>query len=1708
MENSLEKPDLSGIIKKPRSLDLQSLYVEKSRGSVREGEANEGVLKRERKSPSENEEESGLGQGKKKRKNRKEVSLSSFEPANKKSKKSLDGVGGSGLNLGSSAFNNPALKLSRFVLHQKIRGKNNVRAPDHRNLQNFSNLSVISDSLDDNIPKRPRGLSRRKKLQSTHTPEQVGTSSSKVSSERSAAQIIKLTSDSVPSRIPSEGSQKRASDDFKENSSNRAKPTRRLKAEDGGLVRDNGDPTLKNVHRNRRKRRQSTSKKQNLANEIEQSVGNFTKIRGELQEDDEENLEQNAARMLSSRFDPSCTGFTGNNKTSSMNGLSLVPLFCQGMLNSSSFDSTSADAAGRVLRPRKQHKEKKGFVRKRRHFYEIFSGDLDAYWVLNRRIKVFWPLDQSWYFGLVTNYDPEGKLHHVKYDDRDEEWINLHNERFKLLLLPSEVPGKSGVEKSGQGGKKVEDQDEDVKIGDSNCTASYMDSEPIISWLARSTHRVKSSPLGSMKKQKTSFKAEKSVRPIYSDDHPSETCLCVNSAGADTYKSLGKTVLEDRPAHGEVTEKPTTASTSYSNGRKTPFVYFRRRFRNRGQGLGDHAEESPGCRSLARSVSFLASVVDGVQALEEYDVTLQGSGCKALTNLDRDTLLLSGENSGLFKSTFQLMKLKQGKLKFNFPLHLFVYNHVLNAEIFWLYRALLFLQFGKVVVVWPKVQLEMLFVDNVVGLRFMLFEGYLIQAVSFFCLVLSAFHHPVEHVRLVDLQLPVTSIRFKLSGFHGFGKQFVFVVYNFLEVKNSKWLYLDCKLKKHCSITKQLPLADCTYDNIKVLQSGCDWLVPLVPEEPMMHGGLCWKSRQGSMPMGVSNKSVYIDTNSSSSNFNEKHRKLPPFVLSFAAAPSFFLSLHLKLLMDNNVASMSFQNHNSMSLLEEGPENCGRGMDVDCLSVEESHRVQDGTLENSLGVAFRDGAGAMCLSCAKPKEEIDALSISNDGDWIKSSQKYLDSELIVTGASVGPQGSGKEIDVIVLPKGHPCQHSVSEQSVGKSWPSFSENHSSPDRSETGLFSCLNAVNVQIPPHSQGDSQSCDLGTPNSQQSMFDLPWNMNYLAIRSPNPTAPRSVWHRNRHSVGSSSFGQSKMWMDEGADFIHNGFGNGSRKPRTQVSHISPFRGYDFSSKPRSHLRKARPHKRIRNVDEKMTTDGSGTPQRQTELLSCEANLLITAGDRGWRECGAQIRLEFVDHKDWRLLVKVSGALKYSFKAHQFLQPGTTNRYTHAMMWKGGKDWILEFPNRSQWTLFREMHEECYNQNIRAATVKNIPIPGVRLIEESDDHPMQTLFVRSLPKYFQQVENDVEMALNPSRVLYDMDSEDDQWMSRYHASSDIDGLNPLVISEEMFERTMDMFEKVAYSQQRDDFTSDEMEELVVGVGPNQVIKAIHEHWQQKRQKKGMPLIRQFQPSLWERYQQQVKEWELTVHKGKATVEKPPMFAFCLRPRGLEVLNKGPKHRSQRKFAAGGHSNAFSRDQDGVQVFGRKLNRYVFGEERSLVTGYNHELSDASTWLQTSTRVLSPRDAISTGYLSMSSDGAERTQYPKLNRNKSKKIGKFLFPNDSKMVAVPYNQRLTSRRNQACRWNMGLPEWPSQRQYQPEGSQRQRVEQLGCSDFNEFRLRDASGAAQHASNMAKLKREKAQRLLYRADLAMHKAVVALMTAEAIKESEKECTEDG
>ncbi|XP_044471423.1 uncharacterized protein LOC123200336 [Mangifera indica] len=1709
MENRIGKSNGAEIPRKSRSLDIKSLYKS---GIPMESQNKE--LKRKNSSEDSDAEKSN-----KRKKIGKTVSISSLKNVDDY-KNSLDGLSNGVLSSGSLDSKDSKLGLS------------------HKN-HNSSGFNGISLSLDDSgfqIPKRKRGFVGRRKVEVSQVLKLQGQSCCKVSDDAvakatggdSAARIESQKEFAIQAESPtdlgigaeslhdsgmclvqSKVKRKKISDNVKEKRNSGLNAARLSKEGVGranNSVLSNGESSLKKVNRksesnlnqnfkegdcashsvlnngdsfknsnkisnsdltqclkevdgctsqpvvnnsvslkksrkNLGKRNDPTRDRRSIAKEEAEPLTDASvKVCGDVL-DDEENLEENAAMMLSSRFNPSCTGFPSNGKSiPSTNGLSFLSSSEQDF---ASHESASFDAAGRALRPRTRYKER-GHSRKRRHYYEIFSEDLDAYWVLNQRIKVFWPLDQCWYYGLVNDYDKESKLHHVKYDDRDEEWINLGNERFKLLLLPSEVPGKDArrrsriTEKSLEGRKgslkpSKEKEKRNMTEKDSNCMGNYMDTEPIISWLARSTNRFKSSPLHAIKKQKRrdpspnfepSFLSHEIMKPDVSLE--SASLRDKNKKFASTSKLL------DCFFGARKDEESSSGRPTFSKYSKLPIVYYRRRFRKTGSlscstSSGNHVSS---CRRS--SVTLPAPSIDGLEDLEEHYICMK--------MLDANGAFRFTGNTELLNLTIPPTESGQVRFEICFPV-LSLLKYTFGADNFWLFHAVILFHYGTLMKMWPSVNLEMLFVDNIVGRRFFLFEGCLKQAVAFVFLVLRVFHQPNELGNYADLQLPVTSIRFKFTCIQDLRKQFVFAFYNFANVKNSLWVYLDAKLKRHCQLTRQLSLSECTYDNIKVLENGSKLL---------------------SM-----NSSSGRDSSLTKGHDAVEHPK------------------HAATLMMNDCSSS---------------KNC---LDKH-LETTQEHDVSENTLENNMKGTSRNAVSDGYLSVVRPELPVVGLSVCADVRWVSSLQKYGNGDLNGAGTSASfwvPEETGsKAIDQLQKWQ----RHNSKLEHVSLAGPSVDG-----DKTDAGSLSRLNGIRVEIPMFNQFE-RHIDREFLGAQRST-DLSWNMNGGIIPSPNPTAPRSTWNRNRSSSSFAYLNQG--WSDGKDDIAHNNFGNGPRKPRTQFSYSLPFGGFDYGSKNRVHHQKGLPHTRIRRANEKRLSDATRDSQKNLELC-CDANLLITHGDKGWREYGAQIALELFGHNEWKLAVKLSGMTRYSYKAHQFLQPGSTNRFTHAMMWKGGKDWTLEFPDRSQWFLFKEMHEECYNRNIRAASVKNIPIPGVRLIEDCDDNGTEVAFVRGC-KFFRQVETDVEMALDPSRILYDMDSDDERWIMKIRNSSESDISGLLEISDELFEKTMDRFEKAAYSQQQDQFTLDEIAELMAGVGSMEAIKIIYEHWRQKRQKKGIPLIRHLQPTSWERYQQQMKEWEAAVSKsnniipngcqGKAApLEKPLMFAFCLKPRGLEVPNKGSKHRSQRKISVSGQSNVAMGDYDGFHNFGRRLNGFAFGDEKVVYTGLNYESLDDSPFAQTSPRVFSPRvfsphDVGSISFLSTGSDGFDRHQCQKLRRRKSKKFGAFEFLYDPQMVAQ-YNQRFMGKRNGVHRWNMGYSDLPSQRHLQPDSTQRHWPGQLDGSDLDEFRLRDASGAAWHARNMAKLKRERAQRLLYRADLAISKAVNALMIAEAIKAS--------
>ncbi|KAL5060662.1 hypothetical protein RYX36_032266 [Vicia faba] len=55
---------------------------------------------------------------------------------------------------------------------------------------------------------------------------------------------------------------------------------------------------------------------------------------------------------------------------------------------------------------------------------------------IGKRIKVYWPLDNAWYEGVVKSFDSVTSKHRIRYDDDEEECIDLSTEKFEWLPLP------------------------------------------------------------------------------------------------------------------------------------------------------------------------------------------------------------------------------------------------------------------------------------------------------------------------------------------------------------------------------------------------------------------------------------------------------------------------------------------------------------------------------------------------------------------------------------------------------------------------------------------------------------------------------------------------------------------------------------------------------------------------------------------------------------------------------------------------------------------------------------------------------------------------------------------------------------------------------------------------------------------------------------------------------------------------------------------------------------------------------------------------------------------------------------------------------------------------------------------------------------------------------------------------------------------------
>lgn len=240
-----------------------------------------------------------------------------------------------------------------------------------------------------------------------------------------------------------------------------------------------------------------------------------------------------------------------------------------------------------------------------------------------------------------------------------------------------------------------------------------------------------------------------------------------------------------------------------------------------------------------------------------------------------------------------------------------------------------------------------------------------------------------------------------------------------------------------------------------------------------------------------------------------------------------------------------------------------------------------------------------------------------------------------------------------------------------------------------------------------------------------------------------------------------------------------------------------------------------------------------------CNANILIVEADKCYREEGANIMLEFSASCEWLLVVKKDGSTKHTHKAENVMKPPFCNRFTHAILWSTDNGWKLEFPNRRDWLIFKDLYRECSDRNIPCSTAKAIPVPRVSEVPGYVDSSGAS-FQRP-DTYIMVNDDEVCRAMTKTTANYDMDSDDEEWLSKYNDELIATDKHHECISEDNFELMFDAFEK-GFFYNPDAFSDEKAPaDICMYLGSQPLVESVFSYWTKKRRLRKSSLIRVFQ---------------------------------------------------------------------------------------------------------------------------------------------------------------------------------------------------------------------------------------------------------------------------
>lgn len=333
----------------------------------------------------------------------------------------------------------------------------------------------------------------------------------------------------------------------------------------------------------------------------------------------------------------------------------------------------------------------------------------------------------------------------------------------------------------------------------------------------------------------------------------------------------------------------------------------------------------------------------------------------------------------------------------------------------------------------------------------------------------------------------------------------------------------------------------------------------------------------------------------------------------------------------------------------------------------------------------------------------------------------------------------------------------------------------------------------------------------------------------APTKLTGRNLQLRNGRNIQRSSFRSKRGRRPSsfGARKANGALASNLLGFRHNSNQLSPLA-------PRHELRSSAVRHSVTNI--KQVKSSLGGLKQDVDPTSCFANILVIDSDKCYREGGAIVTLEVSAEKQWHLAIKRDGVKRYSIITQSLMRACNCNRFTHAMMWGMDSGWKLEFTDKQNWSIFRDLYKKCSDRNAQVPVESFIPVPGVH---EVSGHVNSSSYVRPAT-YISVKDDELSRALARRTANYDMDSDDEQWLNKLNSEFCSENEFRKLLSAEDFELVIDAFERGFHSSP-DDFSDETTIPNICLNLERRVLEAVYSFWVKKRKQRRASLIRIFQ---------------------------------------------------------------------------------------------------------------------------------------------------------------------------------------------------------------------------------------------------------------------------